>query len=167
MKTGRINPEARLECFNRSNGICQFCGTTEAREGHHWALKYDYGNESPDDLVALCTICHSIATSMRRMHRKKYNMFDFMQIIRKAIKQLKSGEQIREKTNDESENQNLLEKETKEINEKTNDESESQNLLEKETKEINEKINDEEISTKLLHKKPSKYHSIRKPMFMN
>lgn len=63
--------EARKIAFNRSNGKCQFCGSKDAEEAHHWALSYPSGTKvSHNDLTALCKTCHNIATSLRALVRE-------------------------------------------------------------------------------------------------
>ena len=52
----------------RSGGVCQFCGMQPAAEGHHWEF-WAYKPEAEttgDDLIALCDVCHEIATTIRR-----------------------------------------------------------------------------------------------------
>ena len=64
------NRVARKEAFDRSNGVCQFCGLAPASEAHHHAYpKYPREKDlSADDLVALCKPCHQTATYIRRVH---------------------------------------------------------------------------------------------------
>ena len=61
---------AREGAFRRSNGICQFCGNRRAAEAHHWALRYPTDAEvTANDLVALCRLCHWMATLRRLLDR--------------------------------------------------------------------------------------------------
>jgi len=61
-------PSARGAAFARSDGVCQFCGSEDAREAHHWALEYPPGfMVEGKDLTALCIPCHNIATTIRRL----------------------------------------------------------------------------------------------------
>ena len=71
---------ARPGAFQRSRRkagvICQLCGWFLAVETHHWAgtpLTNDSypekGETTPDDLIALCNLCHHLATVIRRMLR--------------------------------------------------------------------------------------------------
>ena len=58
---------ARAGAFKRSGGRCQFCGHKDATDGHHWAENYPDGDEvTSNDITALCSKCHRIATSQRR-----------------------------------------------------------------------------------------------------
>ncbi len=62
--------KAKAFAFRRSDNVCQFCGYNSAEHAHHWALKYPDGDSVRDkDLTALCTTCHHIATSLRRLYR--------------------------------------------------------------------------------------------------
>ena len=67
---------SRTQAFKRSDGLCQFCGQYDATEAHHWRMQYKPESETtPDELTALCSLCHELATSMRRF---KGNRFEFM-----------------------------------------------------------------------------------------
>ena len=62
--------EARDRAFLRSEGWCQFCGLRKAEEAHHWRgyVGGDYKREAEttaNDLIALCSSCHKIATTIR------------------------------------------------------------------------------------------------------
>ena len=62
--------KAKAFAFRRSDNVCQFCGYNNAEHAHHWALKYPDGDSVRDkDLTALCTTCHHIATSLRRLYK--------------------------------------------------------------------------------------------------
>ena len=59
---------ARAEALDRSNGLCQFCGQRPATEAHHWAMDYPAEEETiAGDLTALCNVCHTTATTIRRL----------------------------------------------------------------------------------------------------
>lgn len=63
--------KAKAFAFRRSDSVCQFCGYNKAEHAHHWALKYPDGDSVRDkDLTALCTTCHHIATSLRRLYKE-------------------------------------------------------------------------------------------------
>ena len=69
---------ARALAFARSNGLCQFCGLTQAEDSHHWArgAYKKPENTTADDLIALCRMCHKLVGVMRfqirKNHLKKY-----------------------------------------------------------------------------------------------
>lgn len=61
---------ARLEAFQRSGGICQFCGLRPAEEAHHWSRRYPPDEKiTADHLTALCRLCHRAATLRRLFAR--------------------------------------------------------------------------------------------------
>ncbi len=67
--------KARDQAFNRSGGICQFCGLEKAEHAHHWfgymERHYKPPEETkPEDLTALCSACHRIATAIKARHKK-------------------------------------------------------------------------------------------------
>lgn len=67
---------SRAQAFERSDGLCQYCGQFPATEAHHWRMQYKPPSETtPDELTALCSLCHELATSMRRF---KGNRFEFI-----------------------------------------------------------------------------------------
>lgn len=58
---------ARVKAFARSKGTCQLCGHFPAVEAHHWARVYPQPKDhTSNDLIALCNLCHFIATTIRR-----------------------------------------------------------------------------------------------------
>ena len=58
---------ARRDAFNRSAGLCQFCGLRPAEEAHHWDMRYPAPEHMTGDrLTALCKECHHTATTARR-----------------------------------------------------------------------------------------------------
>ena len=66
---------ARDQAFERSGGVCQFCGLEEAEHAHHWSgymeRHYKPPEETkPEDLTALCSACHRIATAIKARHKK-------------------------------------------------------------------------------------------------
>ena len=66
-----VHRAARAGAFTRSGGLCQFCGQRPAVEGHHWAMRYPpEADMTANDLVALCSPCHDIATTLRRLERQ-------------------------------------------------------------------------------------------------
>ena len=79
---------ARAAAIERSKGTCQFCGIRAATDGHHWAVDYPSDKDiTADDITALCSICHSIATNLRRYHRAGGDSFQFMARFKKEISQ--------------------------------------------------------------------------------
>jgi hypothetical protein len=73
---------------------CQLCGATKEEKGlqaHHidgngFGRPWNYdGNCSPDKLIALCTICHSIVERMIKLGRQNNSSFsarEFIELIR-------------------------------------------------------------------------------------
>lgn len=85
---------ARDAAFARSNGICQLCGHRAAEDAHHWAGGAIDGREipypdaklsDPNDLVALCRICHAVATSIRRFYRRGGSPFRLRNRVQEVI----------------------------------------------------------------------------------
>ena len=83
---------ARAQAFNRSGGTCQLCGAAPATDAHHWAFDDYLSGEDveADDLVALCQLCHEVATTLRRtlragrqpvrdrpQHHKEYSIMQY------------------------------------------------------------------------------------------
>ena len=66
--------EARCRAISRSDGWCQFCGLRKATEGHHWR-GYKGGHYKPEEetmpeeLTALCSSCHKLATIIRNNYK--------------------------------------------------------------------------------------------------
>ena len=70
--------DARIVAIKRSEGWCQFCGLRRASEAHHWrgylAGEYKSAEETTaDELMALCSSCHDIATAIRKGYHKGYH----------------------------------------------------------------------------------------------
>ena len=66
--------------------MCQFCGKLPATEAHHYDLEYPPAAETTGNhLTALCSPCHEVATTLRRLERYGRSIFHFMAIFRKAI----------------------------------------------------------------------------------
>ena len=84
---------ARAQAFDRSGGTCQLCGTAQATDAHHWALDdYPSGEDvTADDLVALCTLCHEVATTLRRTLRAGGNRFEIVHNITRSIASCSTG----------------------------------------------------------------------------
>ena len=78
---------AKEECFNRSDGMCQLCGQEPADHAHHWKERYDAAeNTKPEHLTALCSFCHDeIATPLRRFTRRGGNRAYIASAINQAI----------------------------------------------------------------------------------
>lgn len=59
--------QLRAKVFERDNKWCRDCGLVEATEVHH--LNYqNYLNESIDDLVSLCRVCHGKRHGLIKTH---------------------------------------------------------------------------------------------------
>ena len=79
---------AKTQAFARSSGVCQMCGGFSAVSAHHWGLEYPSGAEvTSDDLTALCSICHEIATEMRRFKRTGGDPFKLLSIVKKKLEE--------------------------------------------------------------------------------
>ena len=79
---GHSYRKARKKAFDRSAGVCQFCGQRNADEAHHWSYpKHIEGRH----LTALCKQCHWIATTMRRFCLYGGTIYDFMSCINEAV----------------------------------------------------------------------------------
>ena len=78
---------AKEKACKRSDNRCQSCGKKgENLQGHHWAPKRDYPSENevtPDDLTALCPLCHAAISRIRELLVKDNNRED----IQKAFEQ--------------------------------------------------------------------------------
>ena len=77
-----------MQAFKRSKGMCQFCGCVRASEAHHWEL-YEYPDEhsiTPDDLVALCVQCHTLATKLRTFHKAGGSHRQFIRLVKETLK---------------------------------------------------------------------------------
>jgi 5-methylcytosine-specific restriction endonuclease McrA len=59
----KLNREAyaqmRLTVLNRDAWRCQNCGSSENLEVHHKQLRSHSGSDSEENLIALCSYCHS------------------------------------------------------------------------------------------------------------
>jgi 5-methylcytosine-specific restriction endonuclease McrA len=67
----RIPFETRVAVLERANEHCEYCGCfiatgfTVCLELHHLTYDRAYGNELPEDLMALCRDCHAGKHGMR------------------------------------------------------------------------------------------------------
>jgi 5-methylcytosine-specific restriction endonuclease McrA len=63
----RLDPESyeglRQQILRRDGWRCQFCGTMSNLEVHHREFRSHSGTDSDENLITLCTACHT------RMHR--------------------------------------------------------------------------------------------------
>jgi 5-methylcytosine-specific restriction endonuclease McrA len=53
----------RNEVLQRDGWKCQLCGSMRNLEVHHQKFRSRSGEDTPDNLITLCVICHT------RMHR--------------------------------------------------------------------------------------------------
>ena len=81
-------PAARRKAIERSGGLCQLCGRTQATDAHHWANDgYPDGIDcTENDLTALCAVCHSIATEFRRFLRAGGSRWQFKASIQETLR---------------------------------------------------------------------------------
>ncbi len=67
-----VSPEwqkKRLAAFQRAAGICEVCKRAAAREVHHRSYG-SFGNERPEDVMALCSPCHRREDEKLRTERE-------------------------------------------------------------------------------------------------
>ena len=77
---------ARAAALTRSGGRCQFCGQRDATQAHHWVYPADPDALTADHLTGLCSLCHDLATTLRRFHRAGGDVFSFMARFKMEIK---------------------------------------------------------------------------------
>jgi len=70
-------PLNRKKCVEAANGKCRDCGSQENVSAHHIIFKGEQGDDSPDNLVALCFSCHRKAhdgyyTNLKYVTAKEY-----------------------------------------------------------------------------------------------
>ena len=56
-----VYPERREQVWERGNGMCEFCGMAAMGEVHHRAGRGGSDPHRLDNLVGLCSPCHSRA----------------------------------------------------------------------------------------------------------
>lgn len=62
---------ARKQAFARSGEMCQFCGSEQAVDAHHWEPEYTPNCElTASHFTALCKSCHLTANCFRRLISK-------------------------------------------------------------------------------------------------
>jgi 5-methylcytosine-specific restriction endonuclease McrA len=61
----RLDPASyaslRLQVLRRDGWRCQFCGSMSNLEVHHQQFRSHCGDDSEENLITLCTPCHSQA----------------------------------------------------------------------------------------------------------
>jgi len=59
----RLSPElyedVRQQVLRRDGWRCQSCGTMSNLEVHHKAFRSHTGNDSEENLITLCSVCHA------------------------------------------------------------------------------------------------------------
>ena len=67
----QLDPSAyddlRLQVLQRDAWRCQICGSGQNLEVHHKNFRSRRGDDSEENLITLCTICHRI---MHRQHQR-------------------------------------------------------------------------------------------------
>jgi 5-methylcytosine-specific restriction endonuclease McrA len=53
--------ELRKRALQRDHWRCQFCGSMRNLEVHHQQYRSQSGEDSEENLITLCTTCHSSA----------------------------------------------------------------------------------------------------------
>jgi len=57
----------RPSVLARNDGRCQFCGVDQSEQTHHALVDYpDHSDLQEDQLTALCSSCHDLATTIRK-----------------------------------------------------------------------------------------------------
>ena len=77
---------ARAAALRRSGGTCQLCGRRAATEAHHWAVEYPPAESlTHADLTALCSVCHQVATLIRRHERTGGTAFEIKRALQEIL----------------------------------------------------------------------------------
>jgi 5-methylcytosine-specific restriction endonuclease McrA len=53
--------QLRLRVLQRDGWRCQYCGSSQNLEVHHELFRSHSGHDAEDNLITLCTNCHSSA----------------------------------------------------------------------------------------------------------
>ena len=60
----QLDPELyerlRQQVLRRDGWICQYCGNRSNLEVHHKEFRSQGGNDSEENLITLCALCHSL-----------------------------------------------------------------------------------------------------------
>lgn len=71
-KPGTPIPEkTRLAIWERCGGRCEYCGK-KAVDPHHIIFRSRGGNNSEDNLIALCRECHETPSILKKILDNKY-----------------------------------------------------------------------------------------------
>ena len=65
--------ERRRQILQRDGYACQYCGHTSSLEVHHLTARHNDGTDNPENLVALCDICHAQIDEYRAMFTSQSN----------------------------------------------------------------------------------------------
>jgi 5-methylcytosine-specific restriction endonuclease McrA len=57
--SARSYEDLRERMLRRDDSRCQFCGSMTSLEVHHQQFRSHSGEDSEDNLITLCTNCHS------------------------------------------------------------------------------------------------------------
>ena len=80
----------RNERLIKDNFRCAICGNPEQLHVHHLFYPADYGEESINDIITLCPICHGLVEKLKKVggFKAKWQNYDFhMVAIIRAGKQ--------------------------------------------------------------------------------
>jgi 5-methylcytosine-specific restriction endonuclease McrA len=58
----------RQQVLRRDNWRCQSCGRMSNLEVHHKELRSHLGDDSHENLITLCTVCHASTHHVPRYH---------------------------------------------------------------------------------------------------
>ena len=84
----------RAEVLACNEGHCSFCGLALAIEAHHSSIVYPCGSRHTcceqrkvhqGDLVGLCSVCHELATTLRRFSRAGGSVFEPLARFKEVI----------------------------------------------------------------------------------
>ncbi len=64
--------ELRQRVLRRDGWRCQFCGSRLNLEIHHQQFRSHTGEDTEENLIALCANCHSVTHCTKRHPRKAY-----------------------------------------------------------------------------------------------
>ena len=102
---GSVYRQLRGGVLARNGGDCSFCGLSAAVETHHSGLVYPCGSSGVSccgrrrvevgDLVGLCSMCHLVATTLRRFCRAGGSVFEFSARFMEVVAQCGTGSGFR------------------------------------------------------------------------
>lgn len=67
----------RLSVLRRDGYLCQVCRAADASEVDHIVPKSSGGTDEPDNLQAICRVCHAKKTQKEAKNAQKQQIFSF------------------------------------------------------------------------------------------